>query len=270
MIISLLTLLSLLSLLSLTLSKEFIHSFIGRNKNLNLKLHFHDYGYKNATLLEEAKFRLKIYNDKTLSFIDSSTVHLHGRLISNTVIVPINIKYNVDSNDNKEYYYCNYTVYDIERYKLQLRISWLHGGLLDSLFDNYNSIKNVSNDVFLNFSKHYDEIVYDNGITLHNNDININNKLIKPNCTSGDISGRWVLIPEGKDCPNQWCIGNNDAINWLDDKINFNMGRFIFSPWQCNYIIYNREDIHQCFKNKGISKKKNITNIYENNNKNEV
>jgi len=250
----------LLSLLSLSLSlEEYIHNFISsRNNNFNLKLYFYDNGYKNSLIYETTSFRLKIYNNN--KFIDSNNIHIHGRLISNTVIIPLNIKYNIDINDNKTYYYyCNYKIYDIESYKLQLRISWLYGGLLDPLFDIYNNIKNVSNDIFLKYSKHVDEIIFDNNISLNlsnnnNNNNNNNNKLIKPNCTDGDINGRWVKIPDGKDCPNHWCIGNNEDIKWLDDKMYFNMGRFIYSPYKCNYVIYNRQNIHQCFKTKGITK----------------
>jgi predicted helicase len=92
------------------------------------------------------------------------------------------------------------------------------------ILDQYKEISNVTNDIFLKYSHHLDEIVYEKSIALHTKtNYNLSKKMHKPNCTNEKIDGRWVLIPEGQDCPPEYCVGSSNSINWLNDKYNFNV-----------------------------------------------
>lgn len=223
-------------------SDNYIHKFEGRS--VNLTLIFFGSGYRQANLSGFNTFRVQIFNTASKTYYEN--VQFHARLISSTVIVPITI------HNKKFMYYFNYTIYDKENYTIQLRISWLTGGLFDPLLNEYKEITNVTNEKFLNYSMHLDEIVYENDINLRISNNKIHRKIQKPNCTNENIHGRWVLIPEGHDCSPEYCVGSSHNVNWLNDKFNFN-GRFVYVPFECNFVLYMKQDLRKCFADKKIN-----------------
>ena len=229
----------------LTCSVDMIHDFKGRT--VNLTLFFSGDGHKIGNYHEMNRFQIQIKNpiENNRYLTD---VQMHARLVSPTTIVPIDI------HSSNITYFFNYTIYDIENYTLQVRISWLQGGLFDDLLKEINyDIKNLSNEFFLKYSNHIDEIVYENKITLSNNK-EIERMKIKPNCTIDNIdgAGRWILVSEGKDCPHDKCVGSSESIDYLNDIFNFNGGRFVWSPFSCNIVLYTKKMLKNCFLNKNI------------------
>ena len=67
----------------------------------------------------------------------------------------------------------------------------------------------------------------------------------QPLCTRGNLTGRWVQIKEGQDCPPWACVGSAASVAGLTDLFHFNHG-YVWSPWYCNFRLFSPRQFEQC------------------------
>jgi hypothetical protein len=147
----------------------------------------------------------------------------------------------------EQHYRVNYTLHDPGTYHLEIRVSWLTGGLMDHL------PLPIKGAVFVNLTRHVDCVVYRQLLrTLPPpTPSQPADNRPKPLCRGGDQAGRWVWVDPGKDCPADVCQGTSTSLSYLHDLYGFNT-HWVWSPYECNYHIFSVAEFEQCMVRKDI------------------
>lgn len=219
-----------------------------------VEIHFFGSGYRKAYLGKITRFYFELRNSSSSVRINNASVHL--RIVSEDYIVNCRTDH-VYNNSSR--YSAEFKVVDESIYFLQVKISWLQGGLMDSILP----LKKSKNPVprFLRHSKYIDAIIFNESLaTVKNEDSSKEEPrpaISKPLCTfASEISdGRWVRVPppySSTGCPPSICYGSKEGLDWLTDIFRFN-DRFVWSPYSCNLKLFTKEDVGTCFQKKQYS-----------------
>jgi hypothetical protein len=213
-------------------------------------------GYREAYLGNVTRFYFELRNRSSFVLINNASVHM--RIVSEDFIVNCRTEHEVDISSR---FSAEYKLVDESNYSLQVKISWLQGGLMDPILP----LKKSKNPVprFLRYSKYIDAIIFNDTIVVLKTEDN-NSKgsrtrslVSKPLCTfASEISdGRWVRVPANNSsigCPSNICYGSEEGLNWITDIFHFN-NRFVWSPYSCNLKLFTKEDVGICFQKKQYS-----------------
>lgn len=147
-----------------------------------------------------------------------------------------------------KHYRVNYTLHDPGTYHLEIRISWLSGGLMDHL------PLPLQGAAFVDRTRHVDCIVYRQLLrtlapSAKHRPTPI--PLPLPLCQGGQHAGRWVWVAPGTDCPPDVCQGTNASLSYLHDLYGFNTN-WVWSPYECNYHVFSVAAFEQCLVRKDI------------------
>ena len=212
-----------------------------------LEIHFYGIGYRKAILGKPARFNFELKNVSTSGLLINASVHI--RVVSEDYIV--NCKTDHLYN-NLSRYSAEYKLIDESNYFLQVKISWVQGGLMDPILPLKRSRDPALR--FLRHSQYIDAIIYNESIATGMKNIDNNKKIQqKPLCNySSEISdGRWVRVGANSTagCPPYICYGSREGLDWLTDIFRFN-DRFVWSPYSCNLKLFTKEDVGVCFQKK--------------------
>jgi hypothetical protein len=190
------------------------------------------------------KFELHSENSLELALIglpkdyDPKSVSLHARMIGTQSIVNINLT----NHAGFPAWVGSYRIVDVGKYRIQIRVSWLRGSLLDDILP----LKGALADKFLEYSDYVDEILFDDEIAessvngLGDQSTSSSNKTREKQCIGGNMPGRWVPVDE-KD---------RLGASYLNDRFGFNTD-LVWKPYDCRYKLYTRREVLTCFKQVG-------------------
>jgi hypothetical protein len=217
---------------------------VRRIGNYKFKVHMNGQ-YDSFILNQKSTFEVEL-SGLPNDYHEPNSTAIHGRVIGDSIIGNVRMIL----MDNQAYRWTgNFIIVDqespsvpsISSYRLQLRISWLRGSLLDSILP----LKGDTAEKFIGYSDYIDEIIYDGPLVRKENPVaangvGVNVDALLPEkqsfCAGGNLPGRWKRTENGED-PNQY----------LNDRFGFNHNR-IWRPYDCRYKIYSRQEVRSCFK----------------------